>query len=115
MSSLQPFTKATFEALKQTNDTYLFDFWAPWCGPCKVMNPILEKLSADSDLASIKFGQINVDDEIELATEFNVTGIPNFILMRFDSQTQKYTTIKSFVGVQDPLSFKMKLIEATKA
>ena len=57
----------------------LLDFWASWCGPCKMIAPFLEEI-ADED-ESVVIGKINVDEEMALAMEFGITSIPTLILM----------------------------------
>lgn len=57
------------------------DFWAEWCGPCKVMLPVIESLSEEYE-GKVKFVKVNVDDEQELATSMNVRGIPTFTIFK---------------------------------
>lgn len=57
----------------------LIDFWAEWCGPCRMLSPIVAEIAAEYD-GTIKVGKINVDEENELATLFNVTSIPMLIV-----------------------------------
>ena len=56
------------------------DFWADWCGPCKMLSPIIEEL--DREYPDVKFCKVNVDEEPELSREFNITGIPTVMFIK---------------------------------
>ena len=71
------FTEANFEAEVLQSDIPVFvDFYADWCGPCKMMSPVIDKLADEFD-GKIKVGKINVDDESEIAAQFGIMSIPN--------------------------------------
>ena len=74
-------TKANFEELVLNNPkSVLLDFWAPWCGPCRMVAPIVEEIAEERE--DILLGKINVDEERELAMEFGVASIPTLVVMK---------------------------------
>ncbi len=77
---MREITDKEFYELKQTDSVTLVDFWAPWCGPCKMLAPVLEEL--DSELENIEFTKINVDDHQEAAGEFGIMSIPTLLVMK---------------------------------
>ncbi len=81
MSTLK-ITKDNFEQeVMKSDKPVLLDFWAEWCGPCRMVGPVVEEISKDV-LGKAKVGKINVDEEMELAQAFNVMSIPTLIVVK---------------------------------
>ena len=96
------FTAANFDAevLKSDKPT-LVDFWAPWCGPCQIMGPVIDELA--SELTAVKIGKLNVDEHPALAPAPGVISLPT---MRVFKGGQ---VVKEFIGTQSKESLKAEL------
>ncbi len=82
--------------------TILVDFYADWCGPCKMMAPVIEAIS-EEPIANLKVGKVNVDDNQELAEKYNIMSIPTIMVFKGGVPT------KTFVGVTDKETIKEAL------
>lgn len=74
-------TKENFEAeVLKASGTVLIDFWATWCGPCRMLSPIVDQVAAEHP--EVKVGKINVDEQPELAQQFDIMSIPTLLVFR---------------------------------
>jgi thioredoxin 1 len=79
---IETFTDATFdENVKASDVPVLVDFWAEWCGPCKMISPVLEEIAQEHE-GKIRIGKLNIDDNLDVTRRFDVLSIPTLILFK---------------------------------
>lgn len=94
MAKVTEITKENYEAeVLQSDKPVLLDFWAVWCGPCQMLSPVVDGIAEESD--DVKVGKINVDEQQELAMQFQVMSIPTLVVMKDGEEVQRSVGVVS--------------------
>ena len=89
-------TKSNFEnEVLNYEGKVLVDFWASWCGPCKMIAPVVEEIANEFE-GRVKVGKVNVDEQAELASEFAVVSIPTIFILKNGKVVEKLVGVRSF-------------------
>ena len=80
--------------VKTRSGLFLIDFWAPWCGPCKLMIPVLNELAADLK-GKVTIGKVNVDEVKGTAAKFKIKSIPTLVLLKDGKEIQRFVGVKT--------------------
>ena len=87
------FTDSNFKTeVLESQEPVLVDFWAPWCGPCKMLTPVIEELAGDFQ-GKVRIGKLNTDDNPQVASSYGISAIPTVLLFKGGS------IVDRFVGV----------------
>ena len=84
-------TDKSFDDVLKSHDLVLIDFWAPWCGPCKMVSPILDEISEEHGLW---VGKLNVDENPVKSSEYSITSIPYMVLFKSGKPVKSITGAK---------------------
>jgi thioredoxin 1 len=108
MANVTEFTDGNFQSdVLQSAQPVLVDFWAPWCGPCRMIGPVVEQLAAEN-AGSALVGKVNVDDNPNVAQTYGVSSIPTLMVFKGGQ------VVERFVGVQ-PKPRLQEALDAAKA
>jgi len=108
MANVTEFTDGNFQTdVLQSAQPVLVDFWAPWCGPCRMIGPVVEQLAAEN-AGSALVGKVNVDDNPTVAQTYGVSSIPTLMVFKAGQ------VVERFVGVQ-PKPRLQEALDAAKA
>jgi len=102
------FTDTNFQSdVLNSAQPVLVDFWAPWCGPCRMIAPLVEELASEY-AGSVKVGKINIDDSPQMAQKFSVNSIPTLMVFKGGQP------VETFVGVQ-PKNRLQRALDSVKS
>ena len=96
--ALEHFNKETFDEALGKGELMMVDFWAEWCGPCKMLGPVIDQLAQEYEGKAV-IGKVNVDEEQELAMSFGISSIPTVVFFKDGEE------IERLVGVMPPEDF----------
>lgn len=86
-------TNENYEALLSDSKPLVIDFWAEWCGPCRMLGPVIDEIAEEN--SNIKVGKVNVDEEISLATLFGIESIPTLLFFKNGEAYDKLIGVRS--------------------
>ncbi len=100
--SVKTFTSETFDRNVLGGGTVLVDFWADWCGPCRMLSPVVDEVAEEA--AGVTVGKVNIDEQPELASRYSVMTIPTLILFRGGQEAGRSVGVVPKQKILDMLS-----------
>jgi thioredoxin 1 len=94
-------TNDNFDSLLSENEVVVVDFWAPWCGPCRMMGPIIDDVAESNDNTKTVIGKANVDESTELAQKFGIRAIPTVVFFKDGEVVERTSGVQSKEQLQE--------------
>jgi len=105
-ANVKQFTDQNFDAeVLKSSEPVLVDFWAEWCGPCRMLAPTIEKI-ADAYAGKVKVGKVDTDANREVAMKYGISAIPTVILFKGGEIAQKFVGLRQEKDFRDALEAK---------
>lgn len=100
---VKEFTDANFDSeVLQSSEPVLVDFWAPWCGPCRQIAPMIDELANENP--GVKIGKVNIDDNPSAAQKYGVNSIPTLLVFKGGEVTESFVGVRPKAQLQDALN-----------
>jgi thioredoxin 1 len=100
--AVKEFTDDNFDAdVLKADGAVLVDFWAPWCGPCRQIAPMIDELASENPTVSI--GKVNIDDNPGVAQRFGITSIPTLLLFKGGEPVESFVGVRPKTALQEAL------------
>ncbi len=85
-------TEENFKSLMESNNLVLVDFYASWCGPCRMLSPILDKVNNEND--DVDVIAVNTDSEVDLSKRYNISALPTVVFVKNGKEVERFSGIK---------------------
>ena len=95
---VETISDANISSVLEKNEITVIDFWAPWCGPCRVLGPIVDKVAMSNK--DVLIGKVNVDENSDLSQEYGVRGIPTLVFLKDGKVSEKLVGLVSQAKIQ---------------
>ena len=101
--NVKEFTDTNFDSeVLQSSEPVLVDFWAPWCGPCRQIAPMIDELANENP--GVKIGKVNIDDNPSAAQKYGVNSIPTLLVFKDGQVTESFVGVRPKAQLQDALN-----------